>query len=104
MTNHVPELGAILRSLDIEYLFLAIFNSADTGIEKPHPEAFENVRTSLPPQSQVWMIGDNIAADVEGAEAAGIPAILVRRPHPSAKRYDQNLAGVIPVVEKAGDP
>ena len=40
------------------------------------------------------MIGDNVAADVLGAEAAGIPAILVRRPDPRAARYADTLAGV----------
>ncbi|WP_228282485.1 HAD hydrolase-like protein [Rubrobacter tropicus] len=30
---------------------------------------------------RVWMVGDDADADVRGAEAAGIPAILVRGRH-----------------------
>jgi ribonucleotide monophosphatase NagD (HAD superfamily) len=40
------------------------------------------------------MVGDNVVADVLGAEAAGIPAILVRRPDPRAARYAESLDGV----------
>lgn len=94
LSNHVPELREILRSLGIEERFGSIFNSAETGVEKPHAEAFENVRRALPPGARLWMVGDNIAADVRGAEAVGIPAILVRKPHPSAKRYAEDLRGV----------
>jgi ribonucleotide monophosphatase NagD (HAD superfamily) len=40
------------------------------------------------------MVGDNVVADVLGAEAVGIPAVLVRRPGPRAVRYADTLAGV----------
>ena len=40
------------------------------------------------------MVGDNVVADVLGAEAVGIPAVLVRRPDPRAARYADSLAGV----------
>jgi putative hydrolase of the HAD superfamily len=99
LTNHVPELGTILQVVGIQHHFAAIFNSADTGVEKPHPEAFENVRLSLPSGSKMWMIGDNFTADIQGAESAGIPAILVRKPHPSARRYADDLAGVVAMLD-----
>jgi putative hydrolase of the HAD superfamily len=95
LTNHVPELVTILQGLEIQHLFTAVFNSADTGIEKPHLEAFENVRSALPPGSELWMIGDNYTADVLGAEAAGIPAILARKPHSPAKRYVEDLTSLL---------
>jgi putative hydrolase of the HAD superfamily len=98
LTNHVPELRTILRALELDGYFAAVFNSAETGIEKPHREAFENVRRSLPPQTNLWMVGDSFVADIQGAEAAGIPAILVRRAHPSARRFSADLAGVIPLL------
>ena len=40
------------------------------------------------------MVGDNVVADVLGAEAVGLPAVLVRRPDPRATRYSDSLAGV----------
>ena len=44
--------------------------------------------------AQVWMVGDNVVADVLGAEALGVPAVLVRRPDPRAARYADSLADV----------
>ena len=44
------------------------------------------------------MIGDSMAADVLGAEASGIPAILVRRHNPQAARYSAGLKGIERIV------
>jgi FMN phosphatase YigB (HAD superfamily) len=46
------------------------------------------------------MVGDNVVADVLGAEAVGIPAVLVRRPDPRAVRYADSLAGVEPFLSE----
>ncbi|MEW5866793.1 MAG: HAD hydrolase-like protein [Bacillota bacterium] len=37
--------------------------------------------------ADVWMVGDNLVADVAGAEALGLPAILVRSPRRDDVRY-----------------
>ena len=79
LSNHVPELGAIISHLGLDGLLDAIVNSAQTGYEKPHPEAFVLARRAAGDPATIWMIGDNPTADVAGAEAAGIPAILVRQ-------------------------
>ena len=79
LSNHVPELREILDHLGLTPRMARIFNSAETGYEKPHPRAFEMVLESFPDPAAVWMVGDNPQADVAGAEAVGIPAILVRR-------------------------
>jgi FMN phosphatase YigB (HAD superfamily) len=47
------------------------------------------------------MIGDNVVADVLGAEALGIPAVLVRRPDSRAARYADTLAGVDEFLSEA---
>ena len=47
----------------------------------------------------VWMIGDSMQADVLGAEAQGIEAILVRKPDPRAARYTDGLGGVADLVK-----
>src|SRR5581483_6429395 len=70
----------------LERLGAALSCSAETGFEKPHPQAFAAVLDELGPE-EAWMIGDNVVADVLGAETAGIPAILVRRPDSRAARY-----------------
>ncbi|MFN2389985.1 MAG: HAD hydrolase-like protein [Actinomycetota bacterium] len=42
----------------------------------------------------MWMVGDNVTADVRGAEAVGIPAILVRTEDGSVARRAQDLYGI----------
>lgn len=79
LSNHVPELGQIVRHLGLARLVDAVVNSAETGYEKPHPEAFAQAKRAAGEPDEIWMVGDNPHADVEGAEAVGIPGILVRR-------------------------
>jgi putative hydrolase of the HAD superfamily len=79
LSNHVPELPAIVEYLRLGSLVDAIVNSAETGYEKPHLEAFAIARRVAGDPEILWMVGDNPVADVAGAEAAGIPAVLVRR-------------------------
>lgn len=95
LSNHVPELFAILQQLDLPTYFFAIFNSAVTGYEKPHPQAFHNVQQILPAEHVCWMIGDNFHADIAGAAKVGIPGILVRNSHPEAQHCFTELAHVV---------
>lgn len=78
LSHHVPELRTIVHHLGLGPRLASIFNSAETGYEKPHPYAFHMALEAFPNSSTVWMIGDSIAADVAGAEAIGIPTIFVR--------------------------
>lgn len=94
LSNHVPELEDLVRALGLSQLIKSVHCSALTGYEKPNPDAFRGPLRAFPPDAVVWMIGDNVDADVLGAEACGIPAILVRRPDPRASRYSEGLAGV----------
>lgn len=94
LSNHVPELTQIIEGLGIRDLFVSITNSAETGFEKPHPQAFQAALATLHVPANVWMIGDNVHADVLGAESAGIRAILVRNKDERARRQAKDLAGV----------
>jgi putative hydrolase of the HAD superfamily len=100
LSNHVPELGQIVRGLGLASVVATVSCSAETGYEKPHPKAFASVIDRLRP-AEAWMVGDNVVADVLGAEAVGISAVLVRRPDPRAERYADSLAGVEQFVEGA---
>src|SRR5205085_10476271 len=93
LSNHVPEFSEIVGGLGLDGLFATVSCSAETGYEKPHARAFASVLDRLRP-AEVWMVGDNVVADVLGAEAVGLPAMLVRRPDPRAARYADSLAGV----------
>ncbi len=77
LSNHVPELEGIVTALGLSDHLDAVLSSAVTGYEKPHPEAFRLALGAAGSPRQVWMVGDNPVADVAGAEAVGIPAILV---------------------------
>jgi putative hydrolase of the HAD superfamily len=79
LSNHVPELEQIMSGLGLDRHVDAVFCSALTGYEKPHPEAFAAALRIRRDGEPVWMVGDNSEADVDGARAAGLPAVLVRR-------------------------
>lgn len=91
VSNHVPELPDIVRRLGLSPYVSAIYNSASLGVEKPNPKIFQMVLADLQPGGDVWMIGDNPVADVEGAEAVGINAVLARTEDPRAKRRVASL-------------
>lgn len=98
LSNHVPELGDIVRYLGLEARVARVFNSAETGYEKPHSEAFRIVFENSPDSEAFWMIGDNVSADVAGARSVGIPGILVRKYHEDAEYYAQDLFQVPAIV------
>ena len=99
LSNHVPELPAIVRALGLDRYVRDCISSANVGFEKPNPAIFELAMIRSGNPSTVWMVGDNIDADVNGAEQFGIPAILVRRPDPGeAKRFAATLYDTIPYI------
>ncbi len=77
LSNHVPELAAIIRDLGLDPLIDEVFSSAVTGYEKPHPDAFRQALGGIDPL-RACMIGDNPVADKTGAESVGMTAMLVR--------------------------
>lgn len=93
LSNHVPELRTIVAALGLDGLVSTVVCSAETGYEKPHPRAFAALLDAIEAE-RVAMVGDNVVADVLGAEALGIPAVLVRRPDPRAARFAPDLYGV----------
>ena len=99
LSNHVQELAGLVSQLKLAEYFVDVVSSANVGVEKPHPEAFRRVSRTLPVQSQCWMVGDNVTADIDGANSVGIDAILVRKHHSSVKYVSENLLGVAPVVD-----
>ncbi len=99
LSNHVPELGAIIAGLGLDRYLDAIFNSAVSGYEKPHPLAFRSVLEAVG-NGTCWMIGDSVTADVGGAESVGIPAILVRSRHEGVRFCRLDLSTIANIVEE----
>lgn len=78
VSNHVPELPGLVRALGLDGAFDHILTSAAVGYEKPNPRMFQAALQRAGAPEEVWMVGDNPVADVAGASAAGIPALLLR--------------------------
>lgn len=104
LSNHVPELSLLLQHLQIGGFFAKVFNSAETGYEKPHPQAFLNVLDTVGDAETVWMIGDSAVADIAGAAAAGIPGILVRKHHADAIYQCDDLGQVSAILQTELSP
>ncbi|HBR01450.1 MAG TPA: HAD family hydrolase, partial [Ruminiclostridium sp.] len=80
LSNHIPELPEIAESLGLMELVEICITSAKVGFEKPNPQIFRYALELTGHPEELWMVGDNIVADVGGAEAVGMKAILVRKP------------------------
>ncbi|MER3462763.1 MAG: noncanonical pyrimidine nucleotidase, YjjG family, partial [Armatimonadota bacterium] len=73
---------AALRNVGLEREFEAVVVSGDpdVAVRKPNPRIFHLAceRLGVPPH-ETLMIGDHLEADVEGARAAGLQALHLRR-------------------------
>lgn len=78
LSNHVPELPQLVAALGLDDLIERVFTSATIGFDKPHPDAFRYASRESGSPERVWMVGDDPVADIGGAEALGIPALLIR--------------------------
>ena len=99
LSNHVPELPQLVDALGLSNFITGVYSSGCTGIEKPHRKAFETVFARHPGAHRGWMIGDSWRADVQGALAVGMRAILVRSEHPEAGLHCKTLKEIVAVVE-----
>lgn len=86
LSNHAPELPALVEALGLSALVETTITSALVGAEKPNRQIFDHALRVAgdPPLSQVWMVGDNPIADVEGARGAGIRALLADGDYPDS--------------------
>ncbi|HUG10467.1 MAG TPA: HAD-IA family hydrolase [Opitutaceae bacterium] len=101
LSNHVPELEQIIASLGLSKFFRRVVCSAVLGYEKPHPIAYSAVTSGMEPPEDVWMVGDSFEADYTGAERFGWRSILVRKAHPQAARFSEDLGGIVTIMKTA---
>ena len=99
LSNHVPELPTLVEALGLGGPIERVICSAATGYEKPHAEAYRAALAAMDDPEVAWMVGDSFAADVLGAEQAGLRAILVRKNDERARWCCPNLAGVVEIAE-----
>ena len=86
LSNHPPELPALVDALGLSPLVDDTITSATVGAEKPHRTIFDYAMTSahVTADDDLWMVGDNPIADVQGARAAGIRSILADGAYPDS--------------------
>jgi putative hydrolase of the HAD superfamily len=109
LSNHCPELRAIVDGLGLGRHMECVFNSAEIDYEKPNPEAFRLALAELgdPAPKDVVMVGDSLRADIEGARACDIPGILVRRggpPDGPGVAWAASLSDAVRVIAGQGAP
>lgn len=94
VSNHVPELDRLLAGLGLHGRFVAVVNSAQVGWEKPHRQIFEAALERADHPDRIWMVGDDPVADIAGAGALGIPAILVNPHHDGLGAVRDTILGI----------
>lgn len=81
VSNFDRRLHAILRGLGIAEFFEAVILSSEVGASKPHARIFQSaLRAAGVAPQHCLHAGDEEKADVLGAQAAGLPAMWIRRP------------------------
>jgi putative hydrolase of the HAD superfamily len=82
ISNFDARLYALLTGLGLAPFFDSVTISSEAGYAKPAPElfAFALRRMEVEPRHALH-VGDAAHLDVAGANAAGIEAILIQRPH-----------------------
>ena len=105
VSNWVWSLPDLLHSLELVSHFDFITASARVGFEKPHPRIFQQAleQAGVAPH-EAMHVGDHVDADVEGARAAGIAAVLIDRggrheePPPGVPLI-RSLSELLPIVD-----
>lgn len=95
VSNFDSRLRPILQDLQVSHLFDAIVVSAEEGYEKPAPEIFQAAlgQLGIRDPKQAVHVGDDLAADFEGATAVGLNAWLWKR---DVRSFDELLRRVLP--------
>jgi putative hydrolase of the HAD superfamily len=100
VSNHVPELEALVSDLGLTPLFDSIVGSGVVGYEKPHRLLFEAALRRTGADRPIWMIGDNPSADCAPVCAMGNNAVLVRSTAVGTfERCADDLPGALDLIE-----
>jgi putative hydrolase of the HAD superfamily len=80
ISNSHRSLDAFTAHFKLDGLIGTTISSAEHGFMKPHPSIFDAAlqRASVRASDAV-MVGDSLTADIDGARAAGMRGILLRR-------------------------
>lgn len=80
ISNFDSRLDDVLRVCELDQFFDSVHISTRVGAAKPDPLIFDTALTSHNIEAaQAWHVGDSLREDFEGAQTAGLQAILVNR-------------------------
>jgi putative hydrolase of the HAD superfamily len=99
VSNWDVSLHGVLDELGLAPLLNGIVTSAEHGAGKPDPSIFASaLEVAGVPASKAVHVGDSLDEDVEGARAAGVEPVLMRRdgsPGPPGTRTITNLIELV---------
>ena len=99
LSNHVPELRQLVDGLGLAPYLDGVLTSGLLGFEKPNEHAYRLARSAMGNPSECYMVGDSYRADVQGAMACGMHAVLVHRPNEHGHPYhSENLRGAARLI------
>jgi putative hydrolase of the HAD superfamily len=80
LSNFDSRVYKVLQALDLAQFFTSVTISTEVGAAKPDPQIFAIAlnKHNCPPEA-AWHVGDSLAEDYQGAKAAGLRAILIKR-------------------------
>lgn len=80
VSNFDSRIHAVLDALNLAKFFTSVTISTETGTAKPNPQIFTAaLQKHNCPAEMAWHVGDSFREDYEGAKAAGLRAIWLRR-------------------------
>jgi putative hydrolase of the HAD superfamily len=103
VSNFDSRLPAILQGLGIHGHMDAVIYSSRAGSAKPAPAIFRQALGALgvAPQRAIH-VGDSLRADVDGAIAAGLTGLLIRRGHSPATASSQVICSLDQLLVRFG--
>jgi putative hydrolase of the HAD superfamily len=95
ISNSHRSLDAFCEHFELEGLIHATVSSFEHGFLKPHPSIFEEALSRAGVEAAAsLMVGDSLKADVRGALAAGMRAVLLRR----SGEVPEDVPAGVPVI------
>jgi putative hydrolase of the HAD superfamily len=100
VSNFYGNLDSVLASEGLRDLFTTVVDSGVAGVTKPDPAIFQKALSELKTEAaETWMVGDSIPRDMRGAEAMGMPHVLIADPGPPTCCPKARRAGSVADLE-----
>ena len=105
ISNFDERLPGLLEALDLKRRFDLVLPSSQIGVAKPSPRIFRHVLDQLGVDPRAALhVGDAKIEDVEGAEAAGMEAVLLDRGARRKPKAARDLLEVAATLERRVAP